>query len=369
MAENESIQEKEELSKEKAFDVIKNSADFQIEPYDGMIDLEDTSRFTKLSMSSAQKMQISALLQQTPQALAAGTLAKAYTVTFPEGLPHTLTALHQGGYGSIIRANGKIAGTASFYPLTAQAVALGAFTALSAITGQYFLTQINSEMKIVNQKLDEILGFLYGEKKAELLSEISFVKYAHSNFSTMMTHEDQRVATITSLQSAKKVAMKDIDFYLSDLEATVKQKAKDYDALRNQMDNAMRIKDSIEMSRQLYVVSGLLELYYSQNYEKEYISYVENEMISYVNMCDGSILSALSVLQGKLTDCKTPIKMIDDKIERRVKITSCAEPYKSGNDSPLRTAMESALEALHKKAEYFVDSNGNVYVKRIPEEV
>ena len=69
----------------------------------------------------------------------------------------------------MVWANGHIAGHASFYPLAAQAAVLGAFTVLSAVTGQYFLTQINSELKIVNQKLDEILGFLYGEKKAELM--------------------------------------------------------------------------------------------------------------------------------------------------------------------------------------------------------
>lgn len=368
MTENEIIQTNEELSEEKAFDVMKANIGFQLEPYDGMIDLEDTSRFRKLSMSSAQKMQISALLQQTPQALATGTLAKAYIATFPEGLPHVLSPLKQGGYGSLVHANGKIAGHASFYPLKVQSIALGAFTVLSAVTGQYFLTQINSEMKIVNQKLDEILGFLYGDKKAELSAEISFAQYAYSNFSTMMLHDDQRSATIGSLQSAKKVAMKDIEFYLSDLEATVRQRTKDYDTLSRQMDKALRIKDSIEMSRQLYVISGLLELYYSQNYEKDYIRYVENDMISYVNICDSSILSGLSVLQGKFTDFKASTRIADDRKERLEKITACAETYKNGNDSPVRTALESSLEALHKKAEYIIDSDGNIYVKRLSEE-
>jgi len=366
MAEIATVQGKNELTEAQAFDVMEANSGFQIAPYDGMVDLEDTSRFTKLALSSGQKMQVSALLQQAPQALAAGTLANAYTVTFPEGLPHTLTALKQGGYGSMIRANGQFAGSASFYPVAAQAAALGAFTAMSAVTGQYFLTQINSELEIVNQKLDEILGFLYGEKKAELMAEISFVKYAHSNFSTIMMHEDQRAATIASLQSAKKVAMKDIEFYLSDLDSTAKKKAKDYDDLRGLMDKALRIKDSIEMSRQLYVVSGLLELYYSQNYEKEYIDYIESDMISYVNKCDSRILSGLSTFQGKLTDYKAkPLEKTDDRERRIEKIAIEVEPYKDGNDSPIRVAMESSLEALHKKAEYYVDNTGSVYMKRI----
>lgn len=364
MDEKNKNQVENELTEEKAFDVLESTSGFQIKPYDGMIDLEDTTRFTKLELSPGQKMQLSALLQQIPQAITAGKLAKAYTVTFPDGLPHVLTALKQGGYGSMIRANGHFAGSASFYPITAQAVALGAFTVMSAVTGQYFLTQINGELKIVNQKLDEILGFLYGEKKAELLAEINFVKYAHSNFGTIMMHEDQRSATIGSLQAAKKIAMKDIEFYLSDLDVVTNKSARSYEELCSLTDKALRIKDSIEMSRQLYVVSGLLELYYAQNYEEQYISYIENDMISYVNKCDRSILSALSAMRGRITDCRVKREKIQDKEDRAVRIALQEVPYKDDSDSPIRTAMESALEALHKKAEYFVDKSGNIYMKR-----
>lgn len=39
-------------------------------------------------------------------------------------------------------------------------------------------------------------------------------------------------------------------------------------------------------------------------------------------------------------------------------------PYRDGNDSPIRTAMESAIESLHDKAEYYLDASGNIYVKQ-----
>lgn len=364
MDENTTNLEKNEMIEAQALDEMKKLADFQIEPYEGLLELEDTTRFTKLTLTPGQKMQVSAMLQQLPQTIAVGKLASAYSVKFPAGASHTLTKLKQGGYGSMLKANGHFAGSASFYPLTAQAAVLGAFTVMSAVTGQYFLTQINSELKIVNQKLDEILGFLYGEKKAELMAEISFVKYAHSNFSTMMLCDDQRAATIVSLQAAKKVAMKDIEFYLSDLDATANMKTTNYSDLCSTMDKALQIKDSIEMSRQLYVVSGLLELYYSQNYEEQYMDYIQNDMISYVNKCDNRILGGLSSLRGKITDCKEKRNETEDKEKRILELSSQIMPYESGNDSPIRTAMESAIEAIHAKAEYYVDKSGNVYVKR-----
>ena len=58
------------------------------------------------------------------------------------------------------------------------------------------------------------------------------------------------------------------------------------------------------LSRQLFVVSGILELYYAQNFEKAYIDYVENDMIAYVNKCDQELLGGLSKMQGILSASK-----------------------------------------------------------------
>ena len=76
----------------------------------------------------------------------------------------------------------------------------------------------------MRMNLDKILEFLYGDKKAELMAEISFVKYAYQNYNSIMSHESQRTATIASIQEAKKVAMKDIEFYMNDLDLAAKTK-------------------------------------------------------------------------------------------------------------------------------------------------
>ena len=200
---------------------------FELIPCDSAYDFEDKSRFTKLSPSEAQKMHLSAAYQHLPSMMAAGTLAQAYIARFPEGLPHTLTALRQGGYGSMIQGSHGFVGSASFFPVTGQALFLGAFTAMSVASGQYFLTQINSRLEVIHRGIGEILDFLYGDKKAELMSEISFTKYAYENYASIMAHDSQRTATIASLQSAKKVAMNDIEFYIHDLGSTVESSEKD----------------------------------------------------------------------------------------------------------------------------------------------
>ena len=57
--------------------------------------------------------------------------------------------------------------------------------------------------------------------------------------------------------------------------------------------------------------------------------------------------------------------MIEDKEKRIGTITAELDPYKDGNDSPVRVAMHEALEALHHRADYYVSSSGDIFVKRI----
>ena len=228
---------------DRSFQMLQESGLFDIRPCTTALDFEDTRRFQKLRLDPGQRMQVSALMQQLPTALTAGAMTQVYTVRFPEGLPHTLTALKQGGWGSMIRGeNGRFLGSASFYRMTTQAALLGVFSAMSAATGQYFLAEINSKMEKIQLKLDKILEFLYGDKKAELLAELSFIKYACENFRSIMPHEAQRQATIISLQASRKVAMKDIEFYMGDLDAAANESGKDYATIKAQTDRAVKAR-------------------------------------------------------------------------------------------------------------------------------
>lgn len=57
---------------------------------------------------------------------------------------------------------------------------------MSIASGQYFLSEINNNLSAINQKADKILEFLYGDKKAELMSEVSFVNFAYQNYNSIM---------------------------------------------------------------------------------------------------------------------------------------------------------------------------------------
>ena len=346
----------------QAFDTIKMAGDFTLSPCDTKIDFSDKSKFTQVECDTTQKMRLSAVAQQIPNLLAAGSMAQAYTVKFPKGLPHTLTSLQQSGFGSMIRgADGKFVGTASFYPMQVQAAFLGAFSVMAIASGQFFLTEIFKDLKIINLKLEKILEFLYGDKKAELMAEISFVKYAYQNYRTIMPHETQRSATIVSLQQSKKVAMKDIEFYINDLNTAVNEEAKTYSEIEAISKNAFQIQESLVLSIQLYVMSSLLESYYAQNDAHEYIQYLENEMLFYMDKCEKRILSSFSVLDHRLQECKTKRSKENDKAVYEAKVTELIYSLNSGEESSLRKAVRNTLHASSKSQEYYLDLDGTLY--------
>ena len=343
----------------------KNS--FEIIPNQNEFNLDNTSSYTKLKLTPSQKMQMSALCQSMPMAVAANALSKTFTVNFPEDLPHTLMKLKSGGLATTIvdEASGKILGTASLQSAASQAMVLNAFNAMSMVTGQYFMSQINSQLSMISRKMDEILAFLYGEKKAELISEITFVRYAFENFSSIMEHEEQRQATITNLQEARKIAMKDIEFYLNDLDAKSSYQGKDYDDIKGSIDRVQRIKNSLTMSLQLYVTSNVLEMQYARNYDKSYIYYIEKSTNLYVDRCYGRILTSFSKLEGKVGDYS---KTIFEKIDKQKDIDNLRKvinPLLEDENTKTKRAISQVLHAQEKCRQYIISGEGDVYIPKL----
>ena len=343
---------------------MEASGDFEVTPCGSQINFEDSNRFRKLELSSAHKIHISAFTQNALPAVSTGIMANAYVVKFPEGLPHTLTALNQGGVGSMIKENGKFIGSASFYSMSTQAAIIGAFTAMSIASGQYFLSQINNEMRMMNMKLDDILEFLYGDKKAELMAEMSFIKYAYENYSSIMSHEQQRVATITSLQEAKKVAMKDIEFYINDLDSVVSRKTKDYAELESRIEKSFRVKECLELSQQLFVMSSMMEVYFAQNQDTEYLDSIEKDMLAYINKCDKRMLGSFSALKATISGYKArPMEKFDKSVCEK-NVANLIDSLNSGEESGMQKAVRSALHASTKKIEYYLASTGEIYITK-----
>jgi hypothetical protein len=344
-------------------DIIRNK-NFEIVPCAEITDIDNKSNFQKLKLTSSQKIQMSELLENMPAITATTSMSKTYILKLPEGLADSCHPMQYatGGIGTPIQdESGSIVAHAALQELSAQAAILGAFTAMSVASGQYFLAQINSELKTMNQSIDKILEFLYGDKRAELISEVSFVKSVYQNYSSIMEHDQQRFATIVNLQEAKKIAIKDIEFYMSDLDSTVS--SKNGSDITTLIDKTFQIKDCLELSIQLYAMSSLLEIYYSQNYDAEFIANVEEEAVAYVGKCEKRILSSFSKLSTNIQNFKDGLLKKTDKPMLEKRVTSVIDSFSQGNESEMLQLIRSVLHASQKETECYVSNGGDLYLK------
>lgn len=335
----------------------------EIAPIDDTVDLDNNPKFKKLELTQGQKIQMSALMNQLPALAGMDILSKSMVLTFPEGVQGVLMQLKNGGFTTTIKNvdTGKIAGTAWLESAAPQAACLGAFTAMSIASGQYFLAQINNSLAQISSGLDKILEFLYGDKRAELLSEVSFIRFAYENYKSVMEHSEQRVATLISLQNAKKVAMKDIEFYLSDLSSIMADK-KSSD-ISSTVPKMVRTKDCLDLSLQLYTMSNLLEVYYSENYDPNYISFVQSEASVYIGKCEKRLLNCFGQLQHLLAGAKEGLFAKVNKAEYVQQIDAIVAELEASSSSPLQTTLQSALSETTKEKQYYLSREGEVYLK------
>lgn len=334
---------------------------FEIKPVTKNIDFNQ-KEYIKPVLSSDQKAQINSLIQYAPSEVVNNAMTNCYILKFKDGLSHELVKLKSGGYMSFYKAanNKTFEGTAALYKLEAQTAMLSTFNVMSAVTGQYFLSQINDELKGIKQSIDKILDFLYENKNAELMSEISFIKYAYNNYSTIILQEPHRIATLTNIQNSKKIAMKNIEFYMNDLESTINQKLE----LDSIIDSAINIKTRLDLSIQLYSMSSLLEIYYSENKEETFLKYLEKEISIYIKKCDSRINSSFSILDKTIRDFKnTPLKKIDKSLLES-KISPIMDFLKSGEESKVLLPVRNALKSIANDKEYYITSDGDLYLKR-----
>ena len=350
------------MGNEKLINVDFPGMNCQIAPYESSVPLETAPGYRKLDVKSAQKGLISALCQQISTAINAETMANAYIVKWPDGVQRELAEFADGsGLMGMSRKNGRIEKYAHLYSLDAQAMLSFGFEAMSVVTSQYYLVEINQQMMQLNQGIDKILEFLYGEKKAELMAEVNFTQYAQKNYTSIMSHDEQRRATIVGLQEARKIAMKDLDFYMSDMDSMVHPTGNsDPVAL---VDKVMRTKDCLELSMQLYLMSSLMEVYYSRNYDAEYLRFMDSDISALITKCEKHMLGDFNTLYGHIEASKDKIGKKLVKAPLLERISNELDKFNGLEESRMKKGLRKALYSAEKAQEYCITADGAVYLK------
>lgn len=306
-----------------------------------------------------------------------------YRVIFPAGLPHTLMQYKTGGFGTpIVGEKGGIVGHASLQSVQPQIMLEMTFALMAAATQQYYLASIDSKLSIISRNTNQILDFLYGEKASDLASEISFVRYVADNFTELALSAETRTATLASLQESYKTAVKNIDFYLREIQVRAHRfGAKSSEDVKN-IHEFLEMCRNLEMSRQLLVLSRILESALIGNFSKSYEKYILDEVILLSNRCNNQLNSCFGSIHNQAASLAKaaannpfgndllggllgqPAKPGTELKKALDQLNKLEEEYRSDSDSFDRQCLENFLKQFHQEAKILVDTQGNCYLEK-----
>jgi len=255
-------------------------------------------------------------------------------------------------YGTVIDgANNNIVGQAKLTNLSAAPIAVGAiFSVMSAITGQYYLNQINSKLSDINTKIDGIRQFLEADKRSHIWGRQQFIMQTINVLDSIRSNELQKTATISQLQAIRIETMADIDFY----SVMVKNKVDEIKALRSDKGNfhekATEMLDDIGSKLPLYwcsvylfAMSYYLETVLSDNKDKDFLELVYNEIYKARNSYKELVTSFRNELEDILENAA--VYKTNDTVMKIAQVTS------KGMNTVFRRAAETGSNLADRFAQ------------------
>ena len=227
------------------------------------------------------------LLQQLPLSTAISqnnTLNGAFKVIIPDGATGTLMKYKNGLLGTpIIGENKNIvahAGLEEIKSISLTPVML--FSAMSVITGQYFMSRIDESLSNIEKNVNEIIELIYDEKESDNLAIYNFFKYVNINLQTLIDNREMKISTLTNIQNYNNKLHSNILFYSKSIKRLIKDlksvtedgvlAGKRLDKIQ-EIDNKMEeIEKQQHLCYQLLCIGKVCEIQIAECYDEEYYS-------------------------------------------------------------------------------------------------
>lgn len=239
--------------------------------------------YKKISLE--QLAMFDSVMKTIPTLLHHEATKEAYSVIFDKGLGVLQKAsIEYPGYfrGNIVEfgTNNKIKGQALIKPLEKNFQLISAtFTVMSIITGQYYLHNINKEMKNINKKLNEIQDFLSEDKKSILLSEEEFLNSTQDNLEFILSDNVYRSSTLVTIQKISIDSLAGLKFYCNQINQVKIDKEKDkIEEIIQKIKELGSLISNYLYSIYLFSFSLFLETILSQNTEEKYFDHMKDKI-------------------------------------------------------------------------------------------
>lgn len=353
------IQKDEAQQLAKAFKNMKTMGEFDIQPFDAKL-IEKKSEYKKLNITESQQKLVLSFINDILDNVIPIKKTELYTVKFPKGMPHSLMKFQDGGFGSAVVNGNKIISHASFHKIADLNSAVGTISIMMVAVAQYFLDQVMDKLDDIQTVSESILEFLHDDKKAELKSEIKFINNSFQNYQFIVQNEVQRVATIGNIQSAVKTAFKDCEFYCGEMKKYAFKEGNS--PIENDVKMSFYFEELLKWSMELYAVANVLEIYYSKNFNSNYLKVFEKDIIDNISSYEKNIRESFIHLKKRVNSTYDQwywqYKNRGEDLEKIIRIID-----EHDKKSDLQETVKTFLYLPVDKKEYYISTSGDVYIK------
>lgn len=257
--------------------------------------------------------------------------SNAYKVVLPEGASGTLMKYKNGMLGTpLIGENKKIADHAGLVPVDSISLTpLMIFTAMSAITGQYFMAKIDEGLESITKNVKEIIDVIYDEKESDNFAAYNFYEYVKNNMQLILGNEALKLSTLTNLQATNNKMCSNILFYSKGIKrkieniANITKKLKFTGQKLSEMDELSKAVFELitqqHLSFELLCIGKVYEIQVAEMYDEEYYKNIILELERVGEIVDSDVIKLIDKCQETLLDIIKKAAMKGDEAVTKYK--------------------------------------------------
>ena len=226
--------------------------------------------------------QVGAIAQYIPAEAASLANAGLYKAVFDEGLGVLQkSAQHPGFYlGNVVSpdTNNDIRAVAAWQEVSASPqIALGIFTAVSFVTGQYFMAKTNKRLSAMSESISEIQQYLTTKDFNTLVECREYFLAIQDNLSSIMGNDFQRQSRLTMVEEKKGRCLTIANTYRDKVnQLSIKQGSKKQ--VKESIDNFSHYLMIYRTAMQLYGIGIYLETVLAQNTDASYLHNMSDDI-------------------------------------------------------------------------------------------
>ena len=228
---------------------------------------------------------VNQIVQQLPFLYTLNSAKDAVRLRYPLGCTQNDLMIKGNGQkvGVILKDN-KIFALPDIVDLSLPNIQLGFFTAMSFVTGQYFLFQINKELERINKQLKEILLKLDAEGRCKVKAYFDAIQRIYKEYcnTTDLRALQAYMNAIIQIQIDLKERMEN---YKEDIETDIQHIYSD-NKINNLSESSNKYLDDLkwyQISGEVYLRSIIMKIILKEKYEEDFIVCQKKEILDIIN--------------------------------------------------------------------------------------